>query len=554
MKNNIALLIFVLVFSNTYSQVDSTKLQSETVNVFKSYEAKIQRAQQKDIAVEAPNKIKENVSYTYRLNTDIDVDFLREEPVIRPVSYVDDKKVIDDKKDGIIYGAYGNINTIKAGGAYQYYIEDWMAAGFQLDHHSNSTIQESNQFSPGISSTRAKLYASYFLNPKTKIGIEGHGTINKREAFLVPNINSDPSLIDLPYKSYGGTVNVSHTNFEKLGLAIRSKFSYDLARQEIISEIESNTNQSILVFDNNLYKKITKNISAETDFRIMHIGLSVSNTNSTTRTADYIVRPQIRFKQDKHSLRGGVELIRGGSENFIFPIVDLNIHNLYNGIDLRLFTESTYDRSDLSNYNRSNPYTVYNVNELRPVYEQHYNLLLSRQFNLFTPSLNIAYSRLINEIQFVNFRDIDVIRSSVFEVDYLDRNEFSVTPKVSHDSGLIDFEIFGTYHHFLNNEVEEILYTPQFEVGLKAAESLFGDKLSFTQQITYASVRYGRDSNGFISRLDPLIDISLTADFQVTRTFTVFGEAYNILNSSYEVWNGIDNYGRHFWGGLRVKF
>ena len=80
------------------------------------------------------------------------------------------------------------------------------------------------------------------------------------------------------------------------------------------------------------------------------------------------------------------------------------------------------------------------------------------------------------------------------------------------------------------------------------------DKLSFTQHITYASVRQGRNTNGIVSTLDPIVDISLTHDYQINQTFTVFGEAYNILGSSYEVWESIDNYGRHYWAGLRVKF
>lgn len=554
MKNiqSILFLFFIVTVNLSYAQIDSTGLESETVSVVKSYEAQIQRAQQRKINVEAPIKKKVNTSYSYKLNNKTDIDFEREDPVIRPLTFSDDNEVVPDEKDGILYGAYGNNRTIKLGGAYQYYIEDWLDSGIQIDHHSNKSINTVSQYSPSTNITKGRLYASYFLSKRTKIGIEGRGALETREAFIVPDINSSEMIFDLPTNIYGGALNFSHTSFERLGLALRSRLSYDRMQQTIERETNLSTTENLLSIDNNLFKKINDNISIESDVNVRRITLNTDETNLSSN--DLILRPQIRYKSDFISAKIGAEVIRGNENNYLFPIVNIGVVDIYESIDVRFYTDSDYSRSDMQYLNRVNPFITYNLNSIRPIYEQNYNLLISRNMNVIEPSLEFTYSRFINEIQFVNFSDINTLMSSLFEIEYLDRSELSFTPRVTVGNDIVNMDLNFTYHHFLNTDAADILYRPQYEIGFTARETLFSDKLTLCQGIVYSAKRFGRNSNGLNSELDPILDISLTLDYQLSNTFTIYGEAYNLLDSPYEVWNGIDNYGRQFWGGIRFKF
>lgn len=552
MKKLLSTIIIAFSLNVICAQIDSTSLESETVSVVKSYEAQIQKAQQRKIDVKVPKKRKVKTSYTYRLNNKTDIDFDREEPVISPYTFSDDKAAITDRKDGLIYGAYGNNRTIKLGGAYQYYIEDWLETGVQLDHHSNRTVRNITQYSPSTNITKGRLYGSYFLNQRTKVGLEGHGAFEQREAFLIPNINSNELILNLPTNTFGGTVNLSHTSFENLGIVIRSKFGFDRIQQTIDREDPLTTNENLISAENNILKRINNNISIESDVNYRRITLSTSQAKLTS--SDLILRPQVRYKSNLLSTKIGIEYIKGDDDNFIFPIIDVNLGKIYKDIDIRFYTDSEYDRSDMKYLNSNNPFITYNLNSIRPVYAQNYNLNISRKISFLEPSLEFTYSRFINEVQFINLTDANTLMSSLFEIDFIDRSELSLTPRIVIGNEILNLDLNMTYHHFLDMKNVEVLYRPQYELELTASEKVLNEKLSLSQSIHYSAKRFGRNSDGLNSELDPILDISFTLDYHLSDTFTVFGEAYNLLDSSYEIWNGIDNYGRQFWGGLRFKF
>jgi hypothetical protein len=551
MKNLYTAVIFSLITTNIFSQVDTTKLQSESVQVFKSYQANINTSQRKTIHIKAPKVNKISPTYSYNLSNNVAVDFERAEPSIRPLNFNEDRNVLD-QKNGMIYGAYGNLKTIKAGGNYHYFIEDWLEAGVQVDHHSNSSIVTAQQFSPDLNSTSGKLYGSYFINDRTKLGVEGHASINNRSSMIYYD-NFESIDIDYPLRNIGGVINLSHNSFEKNGFSVKSKLSADRFRQ-VIDTINSNVSESNIAFDNNIYKKLTSNFSAEVDVNFQSIKI---DNDVESKSNDLILRPRLRYKSDLFSLVGGVEYLKGTNISFVFPIIDFRIENIIEEVDFRLFTQSNFMRNSLSNLTSQNPYFIgNNLDSLSSSYIQSYSLEVSRDINDWTTGISLGYFNINNDVQFINLRNENALRSPIFTADYISRNEIAVTPRIEYNSELVDLDLFFTYHHFLDEAINEgsILYRPKYEIGISSKQKLFDNKLIISQTFVYSDVRFGRDTEGFTAKLDPILDLAVTVDYKLTSSFTVFGEVYNLLDTEYRVWNSIDNYGRHLWGGIRFKF
>jgi len=556
MKNILSFIIISLFACQLLAQVtDTTALESENVAVYKSYEAAVAQATQKSIDIVTPvhQIIKKN--YSYKLNNKKSIDFERSNPVIRPLAYDNEGSTITDLKDATIYGAYGNLRTIKAGGAYQYYIEDWLDAGIKIDHFSNKAQTYVNKQIPSLMNTQGKIYASYFLSPKTKVGVEGNGRWNNRATQFLPTSELDTTNYNLPTNQIGAAVNFSHTSFETSGFAIRSRFAYDRMRRTLEYD-NLYLNENKMSLDNNIYKKLGESMAAEVDVKYRNYISTVeanSNNNSVTNY-DLIVRPRISYTSVNYTLSTGVEMIRTSGDNYLFPIANIKIPSIIAEIDLSIYTDTDYNRYSLHSLVEDNPFAILNTNETNAMYRRSINLQLDRSIiGAWNASIRFSYNDYQNDIQYINNGNPMAITPTTFDYTFIDRKEVSITPTVGIVDDLIDLNLSMTYNHFLGDNKDDLLYTPRINVDLSATEKLLNNKLFLSQSISYNSSFNGQYEIGDIIGKSGFADISGKIEFKVSRTFSVFVEGVNLLDSNYEQWHNVYNNGRQFWGGVKLR-
>lgn len=541
MKNLLktSIIFLLVVYSNqSFAQQDSTSISTENIEVIRNYEAIIQQAKRKKILVKKSGSELPAISYSYNVKSNVNLDFERPEPVIRPKTYKLGSKQSTDIKDGRLYGAYGNYSTLKLGGAYHYYIEDWVEAGIKLDHMS---AKDQNIAFQKYGNTDGELYLGYFLNPKTKASLELRGGNSKHHT---PLLNFQDSLLQQNFNNLGASLGLSHNSFENTGLSIRSKFSFDRINQTVDTVSENRLRAEL-----NVLKRINDEFSFE-------LPLSFTSTNFKsivdTSYTDIVLSPYVRYNGKQFNLNAGLEFVLAGDDSFIFPILKLDVENIYEELDLSIFTQSNYRRNNLFYLSEFVPYYLTQSTPLNPNYFRSYNLQFDYQYGILTPSLQIAYNQYTGSANALEIYDQQRPQINAF-----DRNEFTLSPKFGIKTEMIELDFVFRYNTFLDkaNEIE-FSNVSKIELSLNAKEKLFKDKLILTQNLMFNGNRDFLLDNTLIDLVNPYssyIDLSLGLEYRAHKSISIFAHGTNLLASEYQLWFLHPVFERQFWGGIKVN-
>jgi hypothetical protein len=526
-----------LCSADAYAQ-DTTKIATKKVEVVKNYEAIIQQASRKVIPVSLEEKEPVTIEYNYKMNSKARLDFERPAAIVRPISYKTEQKKDEDIKDGSIYGGYGNYQSLNLGAAYHYYIEDWIDAGFKVDHFS---AEDSSLPFQKYNDTDANAYASYYLTKNTKAGIDvNYGQFSH----FTPFTTAEDSLIatEQSFNNLGGALSLSSYIFEKAGISFRSRLSYDILNQE-----QDDTRENMLEADLNFLKKISDNISLELPLKYNNYSFK-NDTLASITARDIVLRPQLRIVQQYFNAHAGIEFINADSINYIFPIIDINIEDVYEGIDIHLYTSSNYRRNTMHYLSSVNPYYRTDRTTLDLNYLRSYNLAVERDYLNWTFKLRASYNNYVGDD--IHFDRSDTNRAIV---SGLDRNEWQAAPSIRYSDDIIDMEFSYTRNFFLGNNKNILYYRPESVLALNLTEVLLGDKLSLTQNINYLSSRKHAHPSDEDNLLDAFVELNLGLELEISESIGVYARATNVLGSEYALWFNHPVFERQIWGGLRLK-
>lgn len=514
---------------------DTSSISTEKVEVVKNYEAVIQQARAKKIPVALPDEQKRPISYSYELKSEIKLDFERPTEIIRPVRYSTPRKPDPDIKDLSLYGSYGNYKTLSAGAAYHYYIEDWLDAGFRFDHFSaDDTALPFQKYN----TNDARFYASYFLTPKTKARVQLR--YNNNNHYTEAPESDTVDIIRHKFEGYGGDFEIANSSFEKLGIAIRARASYDILKQK-----QDGTQESRFKLESNLYKKINDKISLE-----LPLLYSNSKFESLLLNADFydlIIAPSLDISLEKAELDAGIEFIRNDTSTFVFPLLDLELLDIYEGINLKLFTTSTYRRNSMFYLSEQNAFYRTDFSPLTAYYLRSYNINVNKNINDFILGMTFSFNDYTSDDM-----HMDDPESNRFIVSSIYREEWRLSPGLSYNTDQLHFDISYHYNIFTGATKDMLLYRPRTMLELNASQKLLNGKLIFGENLVYNSTRNitRSENNG---ELQSFVDLSLTADIILSKNIQVFARSSNLLASEYSIWFGHPVFERQIWAGLRIN-
>lgn len=531
------LLIAMLCSKQSNGQTDTTSIATEKVEVVKNYEAIIQQAKRKKLDLPMPDIDKKSISFDYTLRSEAQLDFDRPKELIRPISYKPER-TIQDIKDGNFYASFGNFRTLGLGGAYHYYIEDWLDLGFKADHFS---ARDNALPFQKFNTTSGKVYGSYFLSKQIKTGAEFR--YKGFDHFSPVTIAEDSiAATEQSFQSFGGAVRFSSNFFESAGFSLRGKLDYDLLKQTV-----DDTKESLFKAEINVLKGLSDRLAFELplEFRNYRLTLDSATDNSVR---DILLRPQLRFREALYSAKAGIEFIRADSTNFIFPLIDLRLEDIYGGISVRAYTSSDFHRNSMHFLSSVNPYYQTRTTLLDVNYLRSYNLELSRDWQNWRFSLRGSYH---------NFKgdDMHIDRANINRavVTSLDRKAWEINPTVSYSDKWVDMKLSYHLNLFLGNTKDNLFYRPGSLLNFEIRESLLGSRIKLFQEINYLAERntaHPSDEDGI---LDSAWDLSLGVDIQVVKNISVYARASNVLNADYALWYNHPVFERQLWAGLRFN-
>ncbi len=532
--------LFILISLSISAQVDSVSISTDKVEVVKRYEAAILQARRKKISFELEENNRPPITYNYNVTTEKVIDFERPDPEIRALGYKGDPVSNQDLKDGYIYGAYGTHNTINAGAAFHYYIEDWLDAGLRIDHISAS--QEGDLLDLAaelpvdiLSQTAADLYFGYNLGTQSRLTLKGESQFVRHNNPPLFFSNLDWSI---PINKYGADIGFEHNVFEDKSFVLRLDGKYDHA----IHLRDTSWTDNIFEADLNVFKTFNDTWSFE-------LPINYANTKVKpleTSVSDLIVEPNVRFKGQNYTAKVGVQYITGDEASYIFPLIDLSLPAIFAGIDLRLYTESQYFRNSFYNISDINPYFFATTSDYSPNYMRSYNLDFNYDLSQFDFGLGVSYMQYENTTNFIERGP----RRGV--ATYLDRDQFTIRPSISYNfEENVRFKLDGQYNIFL--EDLRLTYLSKFVLQFTGEQLLFNDKLVLNQGLIFNSSRNVLSADMLFER-DSFWDLSFKATYRISPSFEIFARGTNLLGERYDVWHSQFVFEKQIWGGLKFRF
>lgn len=554
--------IFLFIVCGLMAQQDSTSIASEKVEVVKRYEASILQANRKEIGFKKEETTKPPINYSYNLTGEKIIDFERPNPEIRPIGFQGDTEARKKILNGYVYGGYGSQKTLPIGAAYHYYIEDWIDAGFRIDHfsaESTKSIETDNGlFNSQYRDLQSNLYLGYHLGEQTKLRLEGDYGIDNRNTFGV-----DTS--DLNVRKLGGDFSFDHNVFEDNGFAVRLSAGYHSAFHKA-DDFRDNFFSGNL----NMLKQITDKVTAE--LLVSFIRTAVNDSLSvydSTSFVDLILQPNVRFRGQNFNAKVGLEYITNDASTFFFPIIDISMDRVISILDLRIYTESEYQRNSMYNLIEDVPYMLSLAADYSPSYMRSYNLYPSVDYLDFTFGLNLAYRTYDNDYNAVGFNE-----SGRYTLGYLDREEFRLTPSVEwSNQDNLKFNLAYEHNFFLTSDI--LYYKPTSVLKVYGEQKFLRNKLTFTQDLAIIG---NRKHSEFIDILPaptqyevqlPLyLDLGLGIKYRINDNIDIALKGLNLFQNNDLVnkesspkdinysaqWLGYPIPGSQFWGSLKIRF
>ncbi|MEM8909019.1 MAG: hypothetical protein AAGD05_14325, partial [Bacteroidota bacterium] len=104
-----------------------------------------------------------------------------------------------------------------------------------------------------------------------------------------------------------------------------------------------------------------------------------------------------------------------------------------------------------------------------------------------------------------------------------------------------------------NNE-EEPWHLPATQLNVAARYRTMEDKLALKGELFVQNGLHYRDLQGNKDKLNALFDLSLGAEYTITKNFNVFFEANNLFANRRQRWFRYPTFGANVLGGITARF
>ncbi len=317
------------------------------------------------------------------------------------------------------------------------------------------------------------------------------------------------------------------------------------------------------------FSTVTGKNRAGVDLDLMHLmynkGSSISALNFWDAYTVFTMNPFYSIERDNFNIRLGVK----SSFSFVYgkafnPSPDIHAEwrvipkliAIYGGANgdykvntlNRMFSENRYLYSDLRVQDTYTPINLYAGLKIKPT-------------NNFLIDGFINYKIIDNQYFFVNKEYLDptvpapdsIIFTNRFNVIYSGASLLKVGLRANYNIfNFLNFEIMGAYNSWKLTLGDPAWNQPKFEASMNT-DIKITNNLSVAANVFVEGERYAR-FNDKTMRMNPIIDINLSAAYSYSNWFTVFMKANNLLNSHYQHFYGYEVQGINAMAGVAFSW
>lgn len=509
------ILFNILIVLSCFSQTDSTSVIKDTITVEKDFNF--------DSKLEAPylttSKFKgETPKYRNFKYVEVipEIDVETKVHSVKPIRH----KItsIKNSNDGIVSIGFGLPRALDAKIYYDYHIEDWYHLGAKADYSSaNDDIIPNMRFND----LDTRIYGGYWFAPRVKLSASYN--YERRDQGIYSEEANNLEVFDggkrITQHSMG-SATLSYAAFESKG--IHASSSNDLGRFNLL---DLNQNQVHYSSFNKITKSITEGLSVDLQGTLA----GAKNSNALWRHF-WLAEPTLNYQSAYYVAQAGVGIMNTPSKRHFWPI----LRGVWMSESLPMIVElNSTLRGDLQTMQAlysTNSFLSNTLQEANVTTYQSVSLLGNYTVKKHQIGLSIGYDRVTNALQY------SYTNNGLFDLSYSPAfTQFPVgISSLGSLTRWLSYEA-QTKYTFYDETGDNIGYLPKLHIDISLIQSLTNDKLKMKQGFVFMTrnARNGSTTN------EPILDLSLQANYKIYRNFEVFVKGSNLLFSDYEIW---DNY------------
>lgn len=534
-----AALLFITANAGVIAQEE---LPAEEVDVVKDYEITTKEGTR----IKTAPEVYEIETPAYKYEYDLDINPVTVEypaPYILPVAMQADDP--DPYYNGFVKASYGSLNNPNFSAQYDAIATDYYTIGTTIDF---TRLEESSTENKSYGRTYVDLHGDYFLTQEQKISLKLGGDFQNIHSFGFNQLANDS------INSNEGRLSNIFVDATYLFSDPASKLSYglDLNYDRVSAGLTDQNENDIDL----LIHGATK-ISSDLLFRL-GLGINYAKLSNVEEGSDAIwyANPSISFSRGKTGIKLGATFANGSEGSAIFPDAQIRFNLSRQAFILELGAEGEYVQQDLHHLSQINPY-LSTLNSIED--SKQYNFYVGMSGHLkkeASYSVRAGYKLMDNLSLFTNATLTD---RSLFNTMQDDLSSIYIAGSVNlHPSDKLSVDL-GVTKQFLEPNgigVQDIIRSPFHMVPLLVEGNL--DFELIPSRLNIRSSVYLMEGVKFLSTNgletgDFGVDINFGLDAQIIDRVKLFAEAKNVLSNKYQRWNGYENFGANFLGGLFVK-
>ncbi len=523
------------------------ELPAEEVEVVKDFEIKTKEGTRIQTTPEAYSI--EPPTYNYEYEMDVKpVAIEYPAPYIRPVAMQADEPI--KYYNGYIKGGFGSLENPHLDAQYDLIATDYYTIGGKINF---TRLNDNTVANKKYGQSYVDLHADYFLTEEQLISFKIGGDFQNIHAFgfnhladtLMPialglqNANLSDVFLDASY---------ANTNAES-NLSYGGRIRYDRISAGLSGQKENNF--KLEVHGNTLLKN-----SFLFDLRA---GINTANLSDANDGSDAIIyaNPSISFSKGKAGIKLGATFANGSEGGAIFPDAELRVNLSRQAFILELGADGEYVQQGLKHLSGINPFlaVIENIED-----SKQYNFYAGLSGHLkkdVSYSVRAGYKLLDNLGLFVNdYVNNQRLFTTVY--DYISSMYLSANISLAPSEELsvklgVTKQILEPYGDGIQDVARAAWHMVPLLFESKIGFSIIPERLKLTADLYLLEGLKFRNDTGGSGDTDFGVDLNFGLDAKIIERISAFVAAKNILSNNYERWNGYENFGANFLGGIKVK-
>ncbi len=356
-------------------------------------------------------------------------------------------------------------------------------------------------------------------------------------ADLVSNYSGDEMLnhsVGLSFYNLKDLYKVSETNFN----------------------LKANLNKLFYLFDSPMSQVLGL------DLGINHYTDKIDTLSYKNTTVS--LAPYLKLEYNEYFFKIGLntffETNEGTTSAKIYPNFEARLSLIPNALQVYLGLDGFQERNTLQNFSTENPFISTHL-DWQTTYDM-FRFFGGVKSNISqTVSLNASFSYRQTENMPFFITDSLAPLKNMFTPVYDNVNELAFGVELAYaQSDKLMFTLTGNFFNYKMNDLEHAWYKPDYKVGF-GARYLWDDKLILKAQLTangevwaLAPIDNTATSPLEAQKLNGWLDLSLGAEYRITKYFSAWVNLNNISNSKSNIWWNYPTYGFNALVGVSFGF